>query len=161
MYRQKHLLVKYFIDSPEFNFNPSIFPHDAHCFFLFRPETQQEELERQKQEQVALLRELEEQRVKLEQMLLEAQQEREHLKAAVRAREQQAQRRQPQAPVQGVPAVTPGPVAEVSSRFASPSLVERNLNLVRAILILFSVFQSEFPNSDLSRTNLFTCTSVV
>lgn len=76
-------------------------------------QAQQEELERQKQEQVALLRELEEQRVKLEQMLLEAQQEREHLKAAVRAREQQAQRRQPQAPVQGVPAVTPGPVAEL------------------------------------------------
>ncbi|XP_075892081.1 centrosomal protein 295 isoform X3 [Nelusetta ayraudi] len=74
---------------------------------------QEEELERQKQEQVALLRELEEQRVKLEQMLLEAQQEREHLKAAVRAREQQAQRRQPQAPFQGVPAVSPGPVAEL------------------------------------------------
>lgn len=102
------------------------FLHDVHRFFPFCFEAQQEEeLERQKQEQVALLRELEEQRVKLEQMLLEAQQEREHLKAAVRAREQQAQCRQPQAPVQGVPAVTPGPVAEVSSHFASLSLSQR------------------------------------
>lgn len=74
---------------------------------------------------MALLQELEEQRVKLEQMLLEAQQEREHLKAAVRAREQQAQRRQPQSPVQGVPAVTPGPFAEVSSHFTSLSLREK------------------------------------
>lgn len=44
---------------------------------------QEEELEREKQEQVVLLQELEEQKAKLEQMLLEARQEREHLKAAV------------------------------------------------------------------------------
>ncbi|XP_037320597.2 uncharacterized protein cep295 isoform X2 [Pungitius pungitius] len=42
-----------------------------------------EELEREKQEQVVLLQELEEQKAKLEQMLLEAQQEREDLKAVV------------------------------------------------------------------------------
>lgn len=71
---------------------------------------QQEELERQKQEQAALLQELEEQKVKLEQMLLEAQQEREHLKAAVQARDQQARSSQPEVPVLEV---TPGPVTEV------------------------------------------------
>ncbi|GAA6223572.1 centrosomal protein of 295 kDa [Lates japonicus] len=42
----------------------------------------EEELEREKQQQLVLLQELEEQKAKLEQMLLEAQQEREHLKAA-------------------------------------------------------------------------------
>uniref|UniRef100_A0A673B5W7 ALMS motif domain-containing protein n=2 Tax=Sphaeramia orbicularis TaxID=375764 RepID=A0A673B5W7_9TELE len=42
-----------------------------------------EELEREKQKQMVLLQELEEQKVKLEQMLFEAQKEREHLKAAV------------------------------------------------------------------------------
>ncbi|XP_069569106.1 uncharacterized protein cep295 [Brachyistius frenatus] len=41
-----------------------------------------EELEREKQQQMFLLQELEEQKVKLEQMLLEAQQEKEYLKAA-------------------------------------------------------------------------------
>ncbi|XP_029373987.1 centrosomal protein of 295 kDa isoform X3 [Echeneis naucrates] len=43
----------------------------------------EEELESEKQQQMVLLQELEEQKVKLKQMLLEAQQEREHLKAAV------------------------------------------------------------------------------
>ncbi|XP_065816078.1 centrosomal protein of 295 kDa [Labrus bergylta] len=43
----------------------------------------EEELEREKRQQVVLLQELEEQKAKLEQMLLEAQQEREHLKTAV------------------------------------------------------------------------------
>ncbi|KAM6987529.1 uncharacterized protein cep295 [Tautogolabrus adspersus] len=43
----------------------------------------EEELEREKRQQVVLLQELEEQKAKLEQMLLEAQQEREQLKAAV------------------------------------------------------------------------------
>ncbi|XP_072248142.1 uncharacterized protein cep295 [Leuresthes tenuis] len=43
----------------------------------------EDELEREKQQQVLLLQELEEQKAKLEQMLVEAQQEREHLKAAV------------------------------------------------------------------------------
>lgn len=43
---------------------------------------QEEELETEKQQQMFLLQELEEQKAKLEQMLLEAQQEREHLKAA-------------------------------------------------------------------------------
>lgn len=74
---------------------------------------QQEELERQKQEQVALLQELEEQKVKLEQMLLEAQQERERLKAAVQARDQQAHSSQPEVPVLEVTSVAPGPVTEV------------------------------------------------
>ncbi|XP_027135702.1 centrosomal protein of 295 kDa isoform X2 [Larimichthys crocea] len=41
------------------------------------------ELEQEKQQQVVLIQELEEQKAKLEQMLFEAQQEREHLKAAV------------------------------------------------------------------------------
>ena len=45
--------------------------------------SQEDELEREKQQQVFLLQELEEQKAQLEQMLLEAQQEREHLKAAV------------------------------------------------------------------------------
>ncbi|KAM9317908.1 uncharacterized protein cep295 isoform 2-T2 [Pholidichthys leucotaenia] len=43
----------------------------------------EEDLEREKQQQVSLLQELEEQKARLEQMLLEAQQEREQLKAAV------------------------------------------------------------------------------
>lgn len=51
---------------------------------VFKPiYVQEEELEREKQQQVVLLQELEEQKAKLEQMLIEAQQEREHLKAAV------------------------------------------------------------------------------
>lgn len=74
---------------------------------------QQEELERQKQEQVALLQELEEQKVKLEQMLLEAQQERERLKAAVQARDQQARSSQPEVPVLEATSVIPGPVTKV------------------------------------------------
>jgi len=47
------------------------------------PFCQEDELEREKQQQVLLLQELEEQKARLEQMLFEAQQEREHLKAAV------------------------------------------------------------------------------
>lgn len=50
------------------------------CVFV---SVQEDELEREKQQQVVLLQELEEQKTKLEQMLLEAQQEREHLKAAM------------------------------------------------------------------------------
>lgn len=42
---------------------------------------QEEELEREKQQQLVLLQELEDQKAKLEQLLREAQQEREHLKA--------------------------------------------------------------------------------
>lgn len=49
------------------------------CFSL----VQEEELERQKREQVVLLQELEEQKARLEELLLEARQEREDLKAAV------------------------------------------------------------------------------
>ncbi|XP_044209509.1 centrosomal protein of 295 kDa [Thunnus albacares] len=54
------------------------------------------ELERQKQQQIVLLQELEEQKAKLEQMLLEAQQEREDLKAAVT---QEVPVNQPEVPV--------------------------------------------------------------
>lgn len=43
---------------------------------------QEEQLEREKQQQLVLLQELQEQKDKLEQLLLEAQQERENLKAA-------------------------------------------------------------------------------
>lgn len=74
--------------------------------YFFNFVAQQEELEKQKQEQVALLQELEEQKVKLEQMLLEAQQEREHLKAAVQARDEQARSSQPEVPVVEVTSVT-------------------------------------------------------
>ncbi|XP_034095416.1 plectin isoform X2 [Gymnodraco acuticeps] len=65
-----------------------------------------EELEREKQQQVVLLQELEEQKAKLEQMLLEAQQEREELKAAVT---QEAPINQPEVPVheQEAPSVPP------------------------------------------------------
>ncbi|TDH15402.1 hypothetical protein EPR50_G00030590 [Perca flavescens] len=72
----------------------------------------EEELERQKQQQVVLLQELEEQKDKLEQMLLEAQQEREDLKAVVTQR----------LPInriglsvhdQGATSVTPGLVTEL------------------------------------------------
>lgn len=73
---------------------------------------QEEELEREKQQQVVLLQELEEQKAKLEQMLHEAQQEREHLKAAVT---QEAPANQPEVPVhdQEVTSITPGPATEV------------------------------------------------
>ncbi|XP_033988661.1 uncharacterized protein cep295 [Trematomus bernacchii] len=65
-----------------------------------------EELEREKQQQVVLLQELEEQKAKLEQMLHEAQQEREELKAAVT---QEAPINQPEVPVheQEAPSVPP------------------------------------------------------
>ncbi|KAK1899548.1 Centrosomal protein of 295 kDa [Dissostichus eleginoides] len=65
-----------------------------------------EELEREKQQQVVLLQELEEQKAKLEQMLREAQQEREELKAAVT---QEAPINQPEVPVheQEAPSVPP------------------------------------------------------
>lgn len=71
-------------------------------FFL-----QEEELEREKQQQLVLLQELEEQKAKLEQLLHEAQQEREHLKAAVT---QELPVNQPEAPVhdQEVASVTSG-----------------------------------------------------
>ncbi|XP_034556597.1 centrosomal protein of 295 kDa isoform X2 [Notolabrus celidotus] len=72
----------------------------------------EKELEREKQQQVVLLRELEEQKAKLEQMLLEAQQEREHLKASVT---QEVPVRPPEVPVQDqeFTSVTPGQVSEV------------------------------------------------
>ncbi|XP_010775572.1 centrosomal protein KIAA1731 homolog [Notothenia coriiceps] len=65
-----------------------------------------EELEREKQQQVVLLQELEEQKAKLEQMLHEAQQEREELKAAVT---QEAPINQPEVPIheQEAPSVPP------------------------------------------------------
>lgn len=55
------------------------------------------ELEVEKQQQVALLHELEEQKAELEQMLQEAQREREQLRAAA---QQEALLLQPQVPVQ-------------------------------------------------------------
>lgn len=70
---------------------------------------QEEELEREKQEQVALLQELEEQKAKLEQMLLEARQEREHLKAAVA---QEVSMNRPGSP-DSHQDVTPGLITEV------------------------------------------------
>lgn len=74
---------------------------------------QEEELEREKQQQVVLLQELEEQKDKLEQMLIEAQQEREHLQAAVT---QEEPINQPEVPVrdQDVASVTSGLAPEVS-----------------------------------------------
>lgn len=77
------------------------------CFSILS--VQEEELEREKQEQVALLQELEEQKAKLEQMLLEARQEREHLKAAA-AQEVSISRSGSPDSHQGVP---PGLIAEV------------------------------------------------
>nr|XP_046245960.1 centrosomal protein of 295 kDa [Scatophagus argus] len=68
----------------------------------------EEELEREKQQQVVLLQELEEQKAKLEQMLLEAQQEREQLKSAV-TQEAAVPVNQPETPVhdQDVTSVPP------------------------------------------------------
>ncbi|XP_056138891.1 centrosomal protein of 295 kDa [Lampris incognitus] len=72
------------------------------------------ELEGEKQQQIALLQELEEQRAGLERMLQEAQQERENLKAAVT---QDAPTHQQEVPVhdQEVTSLTPGPAAETVS----------------------------------------------
>ncbi|XP_078103166.1 centrosomal protein 295 isoform X1 [Sander vitreus] len=72
----------------------------------------EEELERQKQQQVVLLQELEEQNAKLEQLLLEAQQEREDLKAVVT---QRLPINQTKLPVhdQEATSVTPGLVTEL------------------------------------------------
>lgn len=74
---------------------------------------QEEELEREKQQQVRLLQELEEQKTKLEQMLLEAQQEREHLRAAV---SRDVPVSQPEEPVrdQDITSVRSGLASEVS-----------------------------------------------
>nr|XP_040030601.1 uncharacterized protein cep295 isoform X2 [Gasterosteus aculeatus aculeatus] len=71
-----------------------------------------EELDREKQQQVVLLQELEEQKAKLEQMLLEAQQEREDLKAVVT---QDEPVNPPEVPVheQDVTPVTPGIATEL------------------------------------------------
>uniref|UniRef100_A0A1A8JVF2 Uncharacterized protein n=1 Tax=Nothobranchius kuhntae TaxID=321403 RepID=A0A1A8JVF2_NOTKU len=68
----------------------------------------EEELEKEKQQQLFLLQELEEQKAKLEQMLLEAQQERERLKAAVT---REAALNQPEAPVRNQE-VSPGSTTE-------------------------------------------------
>uniref|UniRef100_A0A1A7YQM1 Uncharacterized protein n=1 Tax=Iconisemion striatum TaxID=60296 RepID=A0A1A7YQM1_9TELE len=68
----------------------------------------EEDLEREKQQQLFLLQELEEQKAKLEQMLLEAQQERERLKAAVT---QEAAFNQPEAHV-GNQEFSPGSAIE-------------------------------------------------
>lgn len=64
------------------------------CFNTFVQDVQ---LEREKQQQMVLLQELEDQKAKLEQMLQEAQQEREHLKAAVT---QEVPINRPEVPVQ-------------------------------------------------------------
>lgn len=77
------------------------------CFFV-----QEEALEREKQQQVVLLQELEEQKARLEQMLIEAQQERECLKAAVT---QEVPIDQTEVPVhdQEVTSASPGLATEV------------------------------------------------
>lgn len=86
---------------------------------------QEEELEGQKQEQVVLLKELEEQKAKLEQMLLEAQQEREHLKAAVT---QEAPVNQPEVPAcdQEVTSVAPARVSKIFSVLLLIVFIELN-----------------------------------
>ncbi len=73
---------------------------------------QEEGLEREKQQQVVLLQELEEQKAKLEQMLIEAQRERERLKVAVT---QEVPVNQREVPVQDqeVTSVSPGLATEV------------------------------------------------
>lgn len=114
-------------------------------YFLFC--SQQEELNKQMQEQVSLLQELEEQRVKLEQMLLEAQQERELLKAAVQVREHQAQRCHLQAPLQELPAITPGLATEVSCLSLSllPSVCLKCENLRSVSHIIDNVYLCSYP----------------
>ncbi|XP_053279039.1 centrosomal protein of 295 kDa [Pleuronectes platessa] len=73
----------------------------------------EEELERQKQQQLVLLQELEKQKVKLEQMLLEAQQEREHLKAAAGKQEVDFNRSDVTDQDQEVVSVLSGPATEL------------------------------------------------
>lgn len=58
-------------------------------FTIFGPSVQDEELEREKLEQLALLQELEEQKAQLEQMLLKCQQERQQPKVVVTHEEHQ------------------------------------------------------------------------
>lgn len=84
---------------------------------------QEEELEREKQEQVVLLHELEEQKAKLEQMLLEAQQEREHLKAAVA---QEVSVNQSGSPDSHQDA-TPGLIAEVCLHLLVSTILSKSL----------------------------------
>ncbi|XP_034460933.1 centrosomal protein of 295 kDa isoform X4 [Hippoglossus hippoglossus] len=73
----------------------------------------EEELEREKQQQVVLLQELEKQKVKLEQMLLEAQQEREHLKAAAGTQEVDLNQSDVTDQDQEVASVPTGPATEL------------------------------------------------
>ncbi|XP_037631417.1 centrosomal protein of 295 kDa isoform X2 [Sebastes umbrosus] len=70
----------------------------------------EQELDREKQQQLVLLQELEEQKAKLEQMLLEAQQEREDLKAAVT---QRVLVNQPQVPLHDQEVTSVPPVTEL------------------------------------------------
>lgn len=58
-------------------------------FTISKPLVQNEELEREKLEQLVLLQDLEEQKAKLEQMLLESQQEKHQLKMVVAHEEPQ------------------------------------------------------------------------
>lgn len=91
---------------------------------------QEEELEREKQEQVVLLQELEEQKAKLEQMLLEAQQEREHLKAAV-AQEVSTNQSGSAHSDQNI---TPGPITEVCLHLKHPELPSAGCLLISSYI---------------------------
>ncbi|XP_062241675.1 centrosomal protein of 295 kDa isoform X2 [Platichthys flesus] len=73
----------------------------------------EEQLEREKQQQLVLLQELEKQKVKLEQMLLEAQHEREHLKAAAGKQEVDFNRSDGTDQDQEVVSVLTGPATEL------------------------------------------------
>lgn len=77
------------------------------------------ELEVEKQQQVALLHELEEQKAELEQMLQEAQREREQLRAAA---QQEALLLQPQVPVQDR-----SPISLTSEEEVGPACLNRML----------------------------------
>lgn len=83
----------------------------------------------EKQQQVVLLQELEEQKAKLEQMLLEAQQEREDLKAVVIQKVPIIN--QPEVPVHGqvVTSVTPGLVTEVGPLIVNQFTYFLNLSI--------------------------------